>query len=141
MSQAETTYRLATRGLATSFTESELPLEFAAEFRNRFINAAGGAEKRQGIDATNFTALGQSITNIHEYVAKDGTTTDYLSGNGKIYRDDSGTWTLVHTMAQSADKLLSVQFGDKLIFVNGVDRNIFTDDNGQTFKELIALIE
>lgn len=141
MSRSEITYRLAGRGLATSFTESELPLEFAADFTNRFINAAGGAEKRQGIDPTNFTALGQAITSLHEYVDKDGVITTYASGNGQIYRDDSGTWTLVHTMTLSTDKLLSVQFGDKLIFVNGTDRNIFTDDNGATFKELVARIE
>lgn len=141
MSRSEITYRLAGRGLATSFTESELPLEFAAEFTNRFINAAGGAEKRQGIDPANFTSLGQAITNIHEYVDRDGTITTYVSGNGNIYRDDSGTWTLVHTLPQSTDRLLSVQFGDKLIFVNGVDRNVFTDDNGVTFKELVARIE
>lgn len=141
MSRSEITYRLAGRGLATSFTESELPLEFAAEFRNRFINAAGGAEKRQGIDPGGFTALGQSITNIHEYVDRNGNATDYLSGNGNIYRDDSGTWTLVHTMPQSTERLTSVQFGDKLVFVNGVDRNVFTDDNGVTFRELVARIE
>lgn len=141
MSRSEITYRLAGRGLATSFTESELPLEFAAEFTNRFINAAGGAEKRQGIDPSNFTVLGQAITNIHEYVDRFGTATDYVSGNGKIFRDDSGTWTLVHTMPQSTAKLTSVQSGDKLVFVNGVDRNVFTDDNGQTFKELVARIE
>ena len=141
MSRAEITYRIANKGLATSFTESEIPLDYAAVFKNRFINAAGGAEKRQGVDATSWTALGQTITNAHEYVGKDGATTVYLSGNGKIYRDDSGTWTLVHTMTLSTAKLLSVQFGDKLIFVNGVDRNIYTDDNGATFKELIALLE
>ena len=74
-------------------------------------------------------------------MAKDGTATDYVSGGGNIYRDDSGTWTLVHTMMLSTNKLLHVQFGDKLIFVNGVDRNIFTDDNGVTFRELVARIE
>lgn len=141
MSRSEITYRLANRGLATSFTESEIPLEFAAEFSNRFINAAGGAEKRQGIDPTGFTNLGQALTTIHEYVTKEGVATLYLSGNGKIFRDDSGTWTLVHTMAQSTARLQGVQFADKLIFVNGVDRNVFTDDNGQTFQELVARIE
>lgn len=141
MSRSEITYRIANRGLATSFTESEIPLDYAAAFQNRFINAAGGAEKRQGIDPTGFTVLGQAITGIHEYVEKDGTATLYLSSAGKIYRDDSGTWTLVHTMAQSTAVLQGVQFGEKLIFINGVDRNVFTDDNGATFKELVARIE
>ena len=30
---------------------------------------------------------------------------------------------------------------DKLIFANGVDRNFYTDDAGNSFKELIALME
>ena len=37
----EATYQIAPNGLATSFTDSELPLEYAGRFRNRYINAAG----------------------------------------------------------------------------------------------------
>lgn len=40
-------YDIAKRGLATNFTETEIPVDYALRFRNRFINSAGGAEKRQ----------------------------------------------------------------------------------------------
>ena len=139
----EASYPVAPRGLATSFTESEVPVQYAVKFRNRFINAAGGGEKRQGIAQLGDTITGTpALDAIHELIASDGTATMLLSGNGKIwkYSDSAGTSTLVHSGLDATSPLQSVQMGDRLIFVNGVDRNIYTKD-GTTFKELKAIIE
>lgn len=139
---AHVTYKIAPKGLATSFTEPELPPDYASKFRNRFINQAGGAEKRQGISQLGTTISGlPTITGMHELVDKEGNETLFVSGNGTIWKyDGSSTYTQVLTGKNVSARLLSVQMGDKLIFVNGVDRNFFTED-GATFTELQALIE
>ena len=40
------TFAISPKGLATAFTETEVPEDFAISLRNRFINTAGGAEMR-----------------------------------------------------------------------------------------------
>lgn len=137
----EANYPIAPRGRATSFTESEVPVEYALEMRNRFINSAGGAEKRQGIVQEGSTVTGgPTLNGLHELVLPDGTAILFTSGQGTIWRLDSSTWTQVHTGLDTSARLQSVQMDDKLIFVNGVDRNIFTED-GTTFEELKAIVE
>ena len=70
-----TIYPIAPRGLATSFSEAELPDDYALTFLNRFINAAGGAEKRQGIVQKGNTVSGApNITGLHELMLPDGNT-------------------------------------------------------------------
>lgn len=134
------TYEVPVNGLATDFTESELPLNFALRFKNRFINRLGGAEKRRGLTQTgNNLPDPASVTGIHEHVDEVGNTTLLASYDGKIYRFDDPGWTLVHTMGSSG-RLRSAHFQDKLVFFNGVDRQEFTED-GTIFKELKALIE
>lgn len=141
MAQFEATYAIAARGRATSFNESELPVVYALEFRNRFINAAGGAEKRQGI-----TQLGNTINTIptldgvHEIILKDGTAILLVSGQGRIWRFDDPGYTLVYSGLDIGSPLGSVQMEEKLIFYNSVDRNIYTED-GTNFAELVAIIE
>ena len=67
----EATYPIAPRGLATSFTESELPLDFADRFKNRFINAAGGAEKRPGMTQLGVPVAGAPmLTGAHEQIGR-----------------------------------------------------------------------
>lgn len=135
------TYAIAPRGLATSFTESETPVLYARRFRNRFINAAGGAEKRQGISAFGSTiATTPTLTGLHELVKADGTTIFFTSGEGAIWSEDGGTYTQVHSGLDSAARLKSMQMGSRLIFFNGVDRNFYTED-GTTFTELRAMSE
>ncbi len=141
MALTEANYPIASKGLAESFTESELPIEFALKFRNRTINAAGGAEKRRGMKQFGSTVPGTpSLDAIHELIAKNGTATLFVSGEGKIYSESGGTYTQVHSGLDASSPLQSVQMGAKLIFVNGVDRNFYTED-GSTFKELLAIIE
>ena len=140
MTIREASYKIAPRGLATSFTESELPPEFASLFRNRFINSAGGAEKRQGIVQKGDDVTGApNLTGAHELVKADGTVILFVSGGGTIYRLDDSDYTSVRTGLNSS-KLRSVQMGAKLIFYNGVDTTIFTED-GSTFEDLKAIIE
>lgn len=134
------TYEIPSRGLATDFTEVELPLAYAKTFRNRFINRLGGAEKRRGIQAFgNDLAAGSTVTGMHELIGPTGDATLFASSLGVISRFDDPSWTTVYTMP-SADRLRTVQMRDKLIFFNGVDRAVFTED-GTTFKELKALME
>lgn len=137
----EATYAIAPKGLATSFAEAELPVQYAAVFRNRFINAAGGAEKRQGLARVgNQIPNAPTITAIHELIEKDGTAILLVSGVGMIWRFDTPDWTLVYSGGNASGIYQAVQFGDKLIFVNGIDRNIYTED-GATFYELRAITE
>lgn len=141
MPQFEVSYPIAPRGRATSFTPSELPVDYALEMRNRFINAAGGAEKRQGMGQEGSTVSGTpDLDAIHELVKANGDAIQFVSGNGSIYRFDDPGYTLVKSGLNASAKLRSVMMNEKLIFVNGVDRNIFTED-GTTFKELQAIIE
>lgn len=138
----EITYRPAPKGLGTSFTESEIPPDYAATLTNRFINSSGGLEKRQGIEKVGNPAPGNPlISEMHEFVSKTGDATLFASSEGKIFRyDDVSDWALVHTMPNT-DRLRSVQMGDRMIFTNGVDRPIYTEDAGDTFEELVALVE
>lgn len=143
----EITYPAALNGLATDFTRSDFPPQFAASFRNRFINASGGAEKRPGIEK-----LGSEAPDClrkkayHEFVSGDQATLfcsgETISGEGAIWKYDegAGTWSQVLT-GKSPNLMFSCQMNDKLIFFNGVDRNFFTSDNGATFNELKAVSE
>ncbi len=139
----EVTYPIAPRGLETSFVESEVPPDYATKFRNRFINAAGGAEKRQGITQWGSTVpTTPTLDAIHELIKSDGTAIVLLSGQGTIwsFNETTGVSTQVHTGLDGANPLQSVQMGERLIFSNGVDRNFYTDD-GTAFTELRAIIE
>lgn len=136
------TYSIAPRGLATSFAIPEVPVDYALSFRNRFINAAGGAEKRQGIVQFGNSITGSpNLTGIHQYICNCATSTIIVSGEGKLWVHTSASTTQVYSGLDSDSRLQSVQMDDKLIFVNGVDRPIYTDDKGSTFQELRAIIE
>lgn len=141
MPKFEATYDIAKFGFATSFTESEQPPTFAQRMRNRFINSAGGAEKRQGIVQKGNNVPGTpELTNIHEFVDKTGAATLLVSGEGSIYKfDDSSDYTAVFSGWDEGAKIRSIQAGGKLIFFNGVNRNIFTED-GSTFKRLRSVV-
>lgn len=141
MSIEEKPYPIAPKGLATSFTETEVPPRYATEFKNRFANAAGGAEKRQGIKQFGTTVPGTpSLDNAHELIKPDGTVILFVSGDGKIYKYDGADYAQVHSGLDDSTTINSLQIGEKLIFYNGVDRNIYTTD-GTTFAELEAVLE
>ena len=135
------TYPIAPRGLATSFTEAEVPDDYALTFLNRFINAAGGAEKRQGLVAyTNTIPSLAAVTGLHEMMLPSGVSVLFASANGIIYKYTDPTWTAVYSLGTPTGRYRSVQMGKKLIFTNGIDRNIYTEDS-TTFKELKGIIE
>lgn len=143
MTVIQTKYFPGKFGLATEFSLSQMPIEYSRTFVNRFINIRGDAEKRQGIRRLGAVIAGlPTITGIHEYVNKLGAVTLFASANGTIYKYNESlqTWSVALTGKDSNSRLLSVQMSGKLIFVNGVDRNFYTD-NGTTFKELKAIIE
>lgn len=144
MSVIQTKYIPGRYGLGTEFSLWGMPIEYSRGFTNRFINILGDAEKRQGITQFGTTVSGApNITGIHEYVSKQGVSTTFVSANGNIWRYNTTTnnWDSVLTGKDSSSRLLSVQMAGKLIFVNGVDRNFYTDDGGNTFKELKAISE
>lgn len=141
MPRFEASYPIAPRGRATSFTESELPPEFALNMRNRFINAAGGAEKRAGMTQLgNTVANSPNLTGLHELIKADGSSILLTSGQGSIYRFDDPDYVEVKSGLDGEAVIRSVQMETKLIFYNGVDANIFTED-GTTFDELKGIIE
>ena len=142
MALVDRLYEIAIRGLATSFTEAESPLKYALRILNRFTNAAGGAEKRRGMEQLGNAAPGApNLTNVHEYQNADGTASDYVSGGGKVYRRDASDYTMVKEGFTTSAKVRSYQMDKKLVFYDGVLAPVYTEDNGQTFKPLVALIE
>lgn len=131
-------------GLATEFSLSQMPIDYSRTFVNRFINIRGDAEKRQGLKRLgNQIAGAPSITGLHEFVDRLGNITLFASAAGSIYRYNETTqqWSQVLTGKSTTARMISVQMTDKLIFVNGVDRNFYTDDAGNSFKELKAIVE
>lgn len=135
-------FEIARRGLATSFAESETPTQYALKFRNRLINAAGGAEKRRGMVQSGNAVPGlPNLTNWHQWVNDTDGATRYVSGDGKIFKFDGTNYTQVYAGFTTTGKIRSYQFDKKLVFYNGTDRAVYTEDDGATFKELVALIE
>lgn len=136
-------YNVPYRGLGTEFSQSNQPVEYANSFNNRFVNIFGQSEKRPGIKR-----FGSQISSLpeldaaHEYVSKTGTSTYFVSGGGKVWRYNSSTddWDQVLSGKDSSATLISRMMQDKLVFVNGVDRNFYTDTAGDSFKELQPLI-
>jgi hypothetical protein len=143
MTQIAQKYSPGKGGLATEFSLSETPIEYMRGFTNRFINIRGDAEKRQGITRLGNVVSGlPTITGIHEYVDRIGNSYLFVSAAGTIWRlDNNTTWTQVLTGKDINSRMLSVQMANKLIFVNGVDRNFYTDNAGETFNELKAIVE
>ena len=135
-------YQVAKRGLATNFTETEVPLDYALRFRNRFINAAGGAEKRQGyVQVSGALPTKGIVTGLHEYTDGAGNETLFASADGIVFRyDGSSTWTQVYSFTTAA-RVRSVQFDRKLVFWNGHDRQVFIDSVTAEFQQLQAVME
>lgn len=144
-------YGIAQLGLGTEFSESDQPSSYARKLTNRFINLRGAAEKRPGmrrIGATAAFGFPVDITGIHEHVSKDGTSALYISGSAlgtvNIHRYNSLTQTWDFSYSGSGEDGItgyeSVQMGNKLIFVNGVDRNVYFDENDYV-DELKAIVE
>ena len=136
-------YRLPYQGLGTDFSQYERPLTFAEVYTNRFRNINGGAERRPGMLRATADVLGSpNLTRGHEWVSNFGQEVLLASDDfGTIYRYSvsASAWATAIT-GKAQQRQLSVQAEDKLIFVNGQDRNFYTDDGGQTFKELKAII-
>lgn len=137
-------YPIAPKGLATNFEESVLPPDYALGFKNRTINAAGGAEKRQGIiKYAPATPGAGSIASIHELVnSQTGAVTLYAADSGVVYRFDVATsaWIVGHDTGYRGNIISSVQMVDRLIFCDGTSRNFYTKDS-TSFSELRAIIE
>lgn len=144
MTIIQTKYLPGRLGLTTEFSLAQTPIEYSRTLVNRFINIRGDAEKRQGMRQLGSNVPSNpTITGIHEFVDRLGNITLFCSAFGIIYKYNTGTqaWASVLTGKDSSSRLLSVQMAGKLIFVNGVDRNFYTDDAGVTFKELKAIVE
>lgn len=142
MTIIQTKYTPGRYGLGTEFSESEIPIEYSQRFVNRFININGDAEKRQGISQLGDDIPGNpTVTGLHELIDADGNAVLMASANGNIYRLDNitNTWSLVNSDNNGDLRLLSGQMGSRHVFVNGSDRNFFTED-AVTFSELEALI-
>lgn len=144
MTIIQTKYAPGRYGLGNEFAQSEVPIEYSYRLVNRFINLKGHAEKIQAIRQLGNTISGlPTMTGLHEHVGNAGTVTLMASENGNIWRlnETTGIWSQILTGKNPAKRLGSVQMGDKLIFFNGSDRNFYTDDGGNTFNELRALME
>jgi len=133
-------YSIPVNGLGSDFSEFERPITFAESYTNRFRNITGGAERRPGMTRLSEINGSPNLTRMHEWVSDQGQ--DVLMSS-----DDLGNlWTNIDTSASVAltgkaqTRMISAQAEDKLIFVNGQDRNFYTDDGGITFNELKAYI-
>lgn len=135
-------YNMPSQGLGTDFTESSRPISFAQTYTNRFRNITGGAERRPGMQRLSSPVpTAPSLTRLHEFVSTQGAETLMASDDfGNIYAYVSAAaWSTVKSGLSNA-RLISAETNGKLIFVNGIDRNIYTPDGGTTFSELKALI-
>lgn len=137
------TYRMPTLGLGTDFSEFDRPINFAATYTNRFRNITGGAERRPGmLRYGSKVPSNPNLTRMHEFVDKLGNETLMVSdsfGNIYAYSVTTSAWSTVHTGGSNL-RYISAEADNKLIFVNGKDRTIYTDDAGATFHELKAII-
>lgn len=135
-------YSVPKLGLGTDFGRADMPISYARDFKNRFTNITGKAERRPGISRFSPALPGApNLTRLHEFVSPTGEEVLMASDKGNVYRFDASAsaWSTVLTGKAGVD-ISSIQFDDKLIFFNGVDRNFYTDDGGLTFKELRAVI-
>lgn len=135
-------YPMPVQGLGTDFSQFERPITFAETYTNRFRNITGGAERRPGALRQGTVPGAPNLTRMHESVSNSGAETLMTSDDfGNIYRYNvsASAWDSAVT-GKAQVRQISAVVGDKLIFVNGVDRNFYTDDGGLTFKELKALI-
>lgn len=140
----QVTYRMPQNGLGTDFTEFERPINFATTYTNRFRNITGGAERRPGcsVYVSAVVPTNPNLTRLHEFVDNTGNETLFSSDDfGNIYVLDASaqTWSISLTGKSNA-RIISAEADSKLIFVNGIDRNFYTDDGGTSYKELKALI-
>jgi len=136
-------YIIAPRGYATQFSEAEVPIDYATEFRNRFINGSGDAEKRRGIVQVGNNLPGlPRISGLHEFVDTQGETTLIATASGRFFKlnDQTETWSQMAFSFESPKRVKSVSFDDKLLFFNEDDRPYFTKD-GESFVELQSLLE
>lgn len=136
-------YKTPINGLGTDFSQYERPQNFAQAYTNRFRNVTGGAQKRPGMQRFAGAISGSpTLTRLHEHVTQTGTETLLSSDDfGTIWRFDTATSAFSQARTGgSFSRYISAQAEDKLIFVNGMDRNIYTNDGGVTFSELKAII-
>jgi len=139
----DVTYQIPSNGLGTDFSEFERPSNFASAYTNRFRNINGGAERRPGMQrfGSKIPSL-PNLTRLHEFVSDTGTETIMASDDfGNIYKYNTSTsaWSTVYTGGARV-RYISAFADGKLVFVNGVDRNIYTDNAGDSFHELKAII-
>jgi hypothetical protein len=136
-------YDLPENGLGTDFSQFERPISFAEVYTNRFRNITGGAERRPGMSNWAPAITGTpNLTRGHEWVSNQGAEVILASDDfGNIWRFDASAsaWASSRTGGASV-RYISAQAEDKLIMVNGVDRNIYTNDGGVTWSELKAYI-
>lgn len=136
-------YSIPINGLGTDFSQFERPITFAEVYTNRYRNINGGAQRRPGMTASFGQISGNpNLTRLHEWVGNTGDTVLMASDEfGNIYSHSSATnlWSTALT-GKANRRQISAQSEDKLIFVNGVDRNYYTNDGGVTFSELKAYI-
>lgn len=137
-------YSIPIKGLGTELSLPKESLEYARVFRNRFINLNQEAEKRQGLKdlLTNDVAGQPRLNAVHEYIDDNNVSVIFVSGEGKIWKANTvtQTWDLVLSGKDTSSRMVSVQFGRKMIFVNGVDRNFYSEDSGVTWKELLPIV-
>jgi len=136
-------YKMPTQGLGTDFSQSERPLTFAEVYTNRFRNVTGGAQRRPGMSRFSLRINGNpTLTRLHESTGTTGAVNLFTSddfGNIWRYNTSGNNFDSVLT-GKSQVRMISAQAEDFLIFVNGVDRNFYTKDGGNTFNELKAII-
>lgn len=136
------TYQMPPNGLGTDFAEFNRPINFASIYTNRFRNINGGAERRPGMTIYGSASVPgkPNLTRMHEFVSNTGIETLFSSDDsGNLYKYGTSAWTTALT-GKANVRMISAEANSKLIFVNGVDRNFYTDDDGITFKELKAII-
>lgn len=139
---SESTFSLAPRGFATSFPAQDTPQEYSIEYKNLFSNSVGIAEIRPGLEQY-VSALSEpiTITNFHEILTPSGEAILFATGAGQIWKVGlDGVHEKMFTFGDTSAKIFSFHAARRLIFYNGVNRNVYTAD-GDTFHELLSILE
>lgn len=134
-------YPIAFKGLATSYPESNTDSNlFSEQFTNLFINKFGNAEVRNGLSAHSQLPTNDNVTSLHEFIDKDENAIYFATAKGQIFKYNGSTWSLVYLFDNKTEIIYSYSMNRKIIFYNGVDRNISTTDGGE-FVESRSTLE
>ena len=104
---------------------ANMPNDYLYDVYNGYLSKENAIKKRFGYEKKYSTVFdsGASIINFFEALWDDGSKTVYIASGTKVAIYDSGTpeWDTIHTFASASTFIDFAQYGDQVIFCNGVN--------------------